>query len=292
MIKNGVKNYLVCLKYIFTPLGTMFLGIIIGISVLIPVAQASFAELAEEIKAIVQEVQIDPNRLFENLWESFTSLDWSNPMQALSTIFTREWLEETLIQSLNALIFGKYDYTAQVQIAVENASASLYAGAIFFIIIVAISIVAGYFIVKAQIRSKIAKRAFWKVAIVAVADCIISLALFVLNVWLLGLWTPGVAISSIISFLIMGAVALFEAYLVHGYKKVAVKEVVTTKNVGLLALTNIVIYLIWFAFTAVITLLLNKFAGIAIGLVLFEIAGIVMNLNAESFVKGYAEKTL
>lgn len=292
MIKNGVKNYLVCLKYILTPLGAMFLGIIIGLSVLIPIAQSCLNELAEEIKAIVQEVEIDPNRLIENLWESITALDWSNPADAISTMFTREWVEKTLVESLNALIFGKHDYTAQIQIAVENASSSLFTGAIVFIVFVAVSVVAGYFIVKAQIRNQIAKRAFWKFAIVAVADCVISLALFILNVWLLSLWTPGIVISSVLSFFIVGAVALFEAYLVHGYKKVAVKKVVTAKNIGLHALTNFLIYLIWFAFTAVITLLLNRLAGIVIGLTLFEIASIVMNLNAESFVKGYAEKTL
>lgn len=43
-------------------------------------------------------------------------------------------------------------------------------------------------------------------------------------------------------------------------------------------------------YTAVITLVLNNFAGAAIGLVLLEIASIVMGLNAESYVKSRVER--
>ncbi len=34
MIKQGIKNYFKSLKYFFTPLGTMFLGMMLGFSIL------------------------------------------------------------------------------------------------------------------------------------------------------------------------------------------------------------------------------------------------------------------
>ena len=288
MIKNGVKNYFVCLKYILTPLGAMFLGIIIGISVLLPVVQSTFAELITEVKTVLEEVQIEPENLLEELAGRFLELDWGNPLQAVKTVFSDGWLQNTIFLSLSSIFVG--GETTQLETAAADAATGIFTGAAIFIVIVVIFVIAGYFIVKYQIRKTIADRAFWKAAIAAVIDCIATFALFYLNIWLALLWTPGVAISSLLTFFILGGISLFEAYAVHGYKKLKLKSVLTLKNIGLLALTNFIIYLIWLVITAVITLVLNNFAGAAIGLVLLEIASIVMGLNAESYVKSRVER--
>ncbi|MDE6505284.1 MAG: hypothetical protein K2L42_05365 [Clostridia bacterium] len=292
MIKRGIKNYFVCLKYFFTPLGTLFLGIIIGFSVFIPIAASAFNGMAEEINRVITEISIEPDKLFERLWICITELDWGNNASgALETMLSREWLELTLHKSINSLFGGDYTiYAQQINDAVNVAVAQIAAGVIIIALCAVASAVAGYFLVKFLIRRTIAKRALWKFLLVTLADCTAVVLLFILNVWLTALWVPSIVFSSLISFLSLGGMSLLEAYAVHAAGKVKFKEIVTLKNLGLLILTNIIICLLWFALVLIVTLILNEIAGYIIGLVLLEIAGIVIGMNAESFVKDYVEK--
>ena len=89
--------------------------------------------------------------------------------------------------------------------------------------------------------------------------------------------------------LIWIAIALLEAYLVHGVGKLKLKDVITVKSSALLMLTNFLIILIASAATSVISALFGDLVGLFLGLPLLEIALIVGSLNAESFVKETAE---
>lgn len=140
MIKNGVKNYFVCLKYILTPLGAMFLGIIIGISVLLPVVQSTFAELITEVKTVLEEVQIEPENLLEELAGSFLELDWGNPLQAVKTVFSDGWLQNTIFLSLSSIFVG--GETTQLETAAADAATGIFTGAAIFIVIVVIFVIA------------------------------------------------------------------------------------------------------------------------------------------------------
>ena len=276
MIKRGIKNYFICLKYFFTPLGTLFLGLIIGFSVFLPVCATAFNTMAEEINGVITEIQIEPDKLFERLWICITELDWgADAAGALETMFSREWLELTLHKSINSLFGGDYTvYAQQINNSINFAVAQITAGIVVIIFCAAIAAVAGYFLVKFLIRRTNAKRALWKFLLVSLADCAVVVLLFLLNTWLTALC----------------GLSLFEAYAVHAAGKVKFKEVVTLKNLGLLLLTNIIICFLWFALVFVASLILNVIAGFIIGLVLLEIANIVIGMNAESYVKDYVEK--
>ena len=52
MLLKGIKNYIVNLKYVFTPLGTLFLGVVIGLSVLIPSLISSVEYVVKEVSAL------------------------------------------------------------------------------------------------------------------------------------------------------------------------------------------------------------------------------------------------
>lgn len=292
MIKRGIKNYFICLKYFFTPLGTLFLGLIIGFSVFLPVCATAFNTMAEEINGVITEIQIEPDKLFERLWICITELDWgADAAGALETMFSREWLELTLHKSINSLFGGDYTvYAQQINNSINFAVAQITAGIVVIIFCAAIAAVAGYFLVKFLIRRTIAKRALWKFLLVSLADCAVVVLLFLLNTWLTALWVPSIVFTSIVTFLSLGGLSLFEAYAVHVAGKVKFKEVVTLKNLGLLLLTNIIICFLWFALVFVASLILNVIAGFIIGLVLLEIANIVIGMNAESYVKDYVEK--
>ncbi len=289
MIKRGIKNYFICLKYFFTPLGTLCLGVILGFSVFIPAIASAAEHLTADVELIIEGMQIEPQNVLGEVWACITELDWSKPIEAFNTLISREWLEVTLHKSINAFFAGDYSmYVNQVNEAVNAAVTTIAAGFIVLVLFTVISVIGGYYLVKFLIRRTIAKRAFWKRIIVFCVDFVVYFGLLTLNVLSAFLWTPGIIFSSLFSFVLFGGLAFAEAYAVHGYGKLKFKQVMTLKNIGMLLLTNMIIFLMWFAALFIVILLFREITGIVIGLVLLEIASIVMDMNAESFVKDLA----
>lgn len=89
--------------------------------------------------------------------------------------------------------------------------------------------------------------------------------------------------------LLVGVFALFEAYLIHGFKKIKLKKIVNAKNAGLYMLTNLLIFIISICMT-VVAVAINVFTGLFVGLALVVIAFIVIELNAEAYVKAKASE--
>lgn len=75
MVKKAVKNYFVNLKYFFTPLGTLALGLIIGLSVFLPGAKTALSDLVASIQDILSSAVIDVEHLEESLLDAVKSLD-------------------------------------------------------------------------------------------------------------------------------------------------------------------------------------------------------------------------
>jgi len=292
MIKRSLKNYFVCLKYVLTPLGTLFLGLIIGLSIFVPVAGAALNTLIEETKNILQEVSVEPQALLSQVADSVLTLDWSNPAQAVLKLISSDWIESTLKSGVIELLGGEETitaYSAQISAEAEAASANVQAGFSSLIIFAFLGILAGYFLLKYQIRKEIAARAFWKVFLAALVDFLIVSALTVLSVWLASVWKFSLIFTFIISVLTVGGVSLAEAYIIHGAGKVKFRDIFTFKNVLLLVLSDLILFVIWVAITAIIAYGINVIAAMVIGLVLLELTTIVISLNAESYVKEYCE---
>ena len=87
MIKQGIINFFKNLKYFFTPLGTLALGFIFGLSVLIPGVIASFSTLADSVQKILSDTTIDFNALKDSAVSAVRALDWNDPSEAIKTIW-------------------------------------------------------------------------------------------------------------------------------------------------------------------------------------------------------------
>ncbi len=122
-------------------------------------------------------------------------------------------------------------------------------------------------------------------------DSFVTAALIALSAWLLTVWAPSVFITSIMSFLIFGAISLVSAYCVHGRNVVELKTVLNIVNVLKLLLVNTIIFVVSLALFILTAVLTNPIAGALIGFSFVEIAFIVMSLNAESYVLNLASKT-
>lgn len=285
MIKNGLKSFFKSLKYFFTPFGTLALGVILGLSVAIPLMSAAIGELAASIQDIANNASLDFNALKDSFASSVGALNWSEPTEAIRSILSRDWLMNTFTECVKALVEDYEPLVAQAQEALNHCIATIVAGVVLVLFFAIVGIIAGYFVTKSLIRRTIAKRAFWKLFLATLIDSVLVTAYVVLSSYLTALWPASLIIFTLLSPFLIGIGALIEAYLLHGWKTVKAREIINVKNSFKLLLVNLLIILIAAAFTAIIVAVVNTVTGIFVGLALFEIAAIVIGMNAEAYVK-------
>lgn len=288
MILQGVKNFFMNLKYIFVPMGTVALGLVFGLSVLIPGALASASVLVDSVGEILGGTTLDLDALLSSVTDSAGELEWSDPVTAVQTMFSDDWLTAALTRAVGALVGDVGAYTSEL-----GAAAGVFAGAMgsylsTLVIFVFLGFLLGYFLLKIFIRRNMARRAFWKYLLISLTDSLITASLVAVSVYLLSLWQPSVFISTPVSLLLFGFISLLEAYIVHGLGKVEFRRVVNFKNILQLIATNLLIFAAAAAMVALLTALTNTFVGIFVGVSLLEIAFIVVGMNAEAYVKSFA----
>lgn len=285
MIGQGIKNFFKSLKYFFTPLGTTALGFVIGISILIPGVAAAVDTLVASVKNILSDTSIDFNSLKDCLTSAVQALDWNEPIAAVQTMISAEWLTSTLTDCVASLIESSEAFTSQIGTAVVDFSGTVVSLAVIVVVFTVLGIVGGFWLTKWLIRRDIARRSVWKYLLASFIDSLLAATLVALCAWLVSLWKPSIFISTIISFLLFGFIALLEAYLVHGYGKISFGKIVNADNIAQLLATDILILLCTGAICAVAVAITNALVGAFIGIALAEIAFVVMGLNAEAYVK-------
>ncbi|MCM1368169.1 MAG: hypothetical protein NC184_05135 [Roseburia sp.] len=290
MIKQGLKNYFVSLKYIFTPLGTMFLGMIIGFSVLWSGAVSAVTELVDGIKSITNDVNLDFGVMSSEIWASIKTLDWSAPDQALKALFDADRINDILEVSLKNLLGTDLDAFQDRIFELASAfAAQMIAGIVVFFVFWALGFLAGFALIKVLIRRNVARRSLWKFVLAYALNALFSTALVVACIFAFAVWQNSIYISVVIALLLVGISELAQAYLLYGFKKIGLREVVNLKNIGLYVLTNFLIFVISIALTLIVVAI-NALAGIFVGLSFITIAIIVIGLNAEAYVRDIAEK--
>lgn len=289
MFLRGIKNYFINLKYFFTPLGVIFLAIVIGLSVFIPGVIDSIKTLADGVSKLTSEVSVDFSALVDEIEGAIGALSWDDPIGSLATIFDSEWLNNTILAGINTLVGDSGELAAQIIELVEVSVASIIGAAVVAIVFFVLGIVAGYFLTKILVRRSMARRTFFKYLLMSFIDSLIALALIMFSMWMSSLWKGGIFVSAVLSVLIFGLISLSEAYIAHGWRKVEYRAVVNLKNIALLLLTDIAILVISGCIIAAVGAIVNTITELLVALALIQIAFLVIGLNAEAYVKGLAD---
>lgn len=289
MIKQGIINFFKNLKYFFTPLGTLALGLIFGLSVFIPGVISSISTLANDVQTVLSDTTIDFTALKDSLLSAVQTLDWGDPFNAIKTMLSNDWLMQTLNGCVSSFVESTEAYTTQFSAAISAFTHDLVTYFSVVIVFLILGLIGGFFLTKWLVRRNIARRTLWKYLLNSFIDSLLTATLVALCVWLVSVWKPSVFISTLVSILLFGFISLLEAYIVHAWKKVDIKQVVNTKNIFKLFLTNVIIFIIAAVFVLLAVVLTNLIAGIFIGIVLMETAFIVIGLNAEAYAKSFAE---
>lgn len=284
MIGRGIKNYFKNLKYLLNPLGAIALGFVMGLSILLPIAISSTNEFIANVKDIFAGVNVDYVALRDSLVTAVKALDWSQPLESLQVMLSKDWILQTLQVCLSSFVGGIETYTEPLTQATNTFCNSLLGGVSAVIVFTLLGVIGGYFLVKCLVRKNIAKRTFKKYLLANILDSILSLLIIVACAWIFTLWEYSIFITIVLAFIFFGGVALFEAYMVHGRRIVNSREVINIKNIVKLLVTNMIIMLIAVAIVGVMIAITNIYVGIFLGVALVEIAFVVIGLNAESYV--------
>ena len=284
MLKRGIKNYFLCLKHIFTPLGTMFLGMMLGFSILIPGVFHSISLLGEEIGKLSQQVHLDFSELFDQFWSMILDLNWDNPEEAVHLLFSSEWLNEAMTKILQTILGTDFDtFKLEIIGIVNDFTNQLVLYCIAFIMWWILGFIAGYILVRVLIRHTIAKRGLIKWILFTLLNSILSVVFIVLCTFLATLWKPSVFISNFLVLFLVGLFSLSESYYINKRKKIEARKIVNLQNIGIYLLTNFLIFLIAVGLTILVSLI-SSILGIFIGLSLLVISFHVIRMNAESYV--------
>ncbi len=291
MILHTIKNFIINLKYYFIPLGTLFLGLILGFSIAIPGIYRALQDALNSLKLLITGVDIDPAAFFDSLYAAVRSFDWHDPVAAVKMMLDAAWLKQTFLNAAMAFFQNRLpDYANEIDAIYRTLLGEVKAYVIVVAVWAILGIFAGFLLTKTFIRKTIARRGFIKALLVPFLDALLSTTVVALCIWLITVWLPG-GIITIAAYLILSAfIHLLEAHVIHSWKKLKLKQIVNVKNCLLLLLTNLIVIALSIGLTVLAMVATNPFAGLMIGLPFVEIAFLVSNLTAESYVIHRVEK--
>ena len=290
MIKNGLRNFLHCLRYYLTPLGIFAIAIVIAFSVALPGLIQAPKELFDGISQILNS-QADWNAFFNYIIDKLAAFDWGNDLAgSVKVIFDKGWIANTLLEAVKAAFSGSGDVTEEMINLITKCISEILFSIVIGFIIVLFGFVAGYIVLKMQIKRNIAKGKMKKVFVGSMIRISIDVILMGLGAWLTIVWIWNIFLFIILFVFANGFGALIEAYIVYNDGVIKFKEVVNFKNFCLMYVTSLIIYAIGIGVTLGIALLINNFVGVFLGLPLLEITLLVVGLNAESYVKEKADE--
>lgn len=289
MIKSALKSFFRNLKYYFTPLGVLFLFLLIGLAVAVPVALSAAGDLTASVRGVIAEAEIDP-AVFRDLF--LTEIDKLPPSFAAAAehVLTTSWLEDTLHGLLTGLT-----QEANVYLEGISASVSVFFGELLVSIAVVIlffgfGLAAGLWVTRFLVRREIARRSIWRAILAAVVHAVLVVIVVIAAGILFLVWTPGGIILTVLVLLLSGFIGLVEAYFVHGRGKVPFRRVVSVKNIAGLYVGYILVLAIAVAAAALLVWLAGSLIGGVIAAPVFIIAVIVNGMSDEAYVRSLAEK--
>lgn len=183
MILNGLKNYFINLKHFFTPIGTLAVGMFIGLSILIPGAFGVVVALIGRLAETAGEANVDFEAVKNYIVDAVNALDWSDPIASLKIMLTREWLTGVVNGCLDIVANGLKPFEDAVTAAVNDAVFTLTALIVTFFLLCIIGLIGGYCLTRFLVRRTMAKRTFKKFMFALFVDSFVTAALIALSVF-------------------------------------------------------------------------------------------------------------
>lgn len=284
MIKKGFFSFLRCLKYYFVPLGILSIFTVIGLSISTTGIINALKTFFEEVKNIVSAAKIDWDGIWGALLGEISKLHiMQDPNAALTTLFSKDWISNTLVTVAKAT-FGDSVSFEQIKTVVSVAIGTIVLNIVVFFVFMIVGIVVGIFVVKLLLRKELTRVKIGKLIVVTLLDTLFWLVLILLFN-LLGSISPWISLVMLI-LIVLGFmfICLIEAYLFYARKKIPFGKVVHIKNVLKLYVIEFMVFAITASVSVILVLIFNFFVGLYLALPILEIGIIANSLEAENYV--------
>ena len=289
MIKLGLKNYFKSYRLFFIPIGALSLGIVIGLSVMIPMLWSAVKDFVSGVADVIGNVSFHWEDVGDTMLSSFNALPWTDPHAVADEVFNSAYWGD-LLRECAAAALGDITSVEQEMVALaETAMATITGGAILFVFFTAIGAYVGYFVTRSMIRAGVAKRTFLKSIIAGVLSTVINLTIIAGGAVLIVKSEQYAILSFLLTVLVYGVAAFLEAYFVHGFNKVPFKKVMQIQNFFLLTLLNTIEVALMVAVLALLGALTNTVITVYAGFSVMIITISCLQLNAEAYVKSLAD---
>lgn len=289
MIKLGIKNYFKSYRLFFMPIGALSLGIVIGLSIFLPALFGAIKAFFSGAVEIIGDIKPNWDAVWETIAETFRAVDYSDVEIAMRTVFNRDFFAKLWNDCIHAAI--DFDaLQAQFEELFSACAVKAIAGGIAFAVFTVLGALVGVVVTRVEIRRNIAQRKFWKFVLISILHAVINATIIAAGAWLISKFHKYAILSGFMTLLLYGLVAFFEAYLVHGYKKVPLKKVLRIRNVLSLALLSVIEVAIGCAIVAVVYFISNAVIAFFVGFSVVVLTLSCVSMNAEAYVKDMAGK--
>lgn len=281
---NSLKNFAKSLKYIFTPIGVIAVCFIIGMTIAFNNIYASVNGLISGVQSLVSETQqVDFFRIITEIGTVLNQEDTSDINAFLSKVLTQDYLVP-LFRNVIQKCYPTVDVNIQaVTDLIHNVISTILIGAVIVILFIFIGLFASYLITRFFLVRDIRRRRFWQAIIFTIVNGLITAGFAFLSARCVDLGWWGIPLGLLI-LLANNTVSLFIAWLIQGYKKIPLKQILSVKNVVFLFLANLIIFA-----TSLTTIILLFYIPVPVLVMLLvvaiiDIAVVAMSVNAEGYV--------
>ncbi len=289
MIKLGLKNYFKSYRLFFIPIGALSLGIVVGLSVMIPMLWSAVKGFVMGVAEAVGNVSYHWDEVKDAVLSSIEKLSWSNPQAFVDEVANAGYWQELLRDCASVALGDLSKVEAEMEVLAKTAMTTIAGGVMIFVLCTAIGAYVGYFVTRSMIRTGVAKRSFLKSILAGLLSTVINLTIIAAGLVLIAKSENYAILSILLTILVYGAAAFLEAYFVQGFKKVPFKKVMQIKNFFLLAILNVIEIAILLGVVALLQALTNPAIAIYAGFSVMIITISCLQLNAEAYVKSLAD---
>ena len=289
MIKLGLKNYFKSYRLFFIPMGALSLGIVIGLSVMIPMLWSAVKDFVMGVAEAVGGVSTHWDEVKDAMFSSIKGLSWTDPRAFADEVANSAYWEELLRDCASVALGDISKVEAEMEELAKTAMTTIAGGAMIFVVCTAIGAYVGYFVTRSMIRTGVAKRSFLKSIIAGIVSTVLNLTIIAGGVFLIMKSEGNAILAILLTILVYGAAAFLEAYFVQGFRKVPFKKVMNIKNFFLLAILNMIEIAIMIAVITLLYAFTNPAIAVYAGFSVLIITLSCMQLNAEAYVKSLVD---
>lgn len=285
MITLGLKNYFKSFRFFFVPLGALSLGIVAGLSIMVPMTVGAVKEFIAGVAKMMGQMSFDWDAVKRTLLFSLQELNWGHPQDAFGQLFSQEYLKELLRKAAEAALGDTSAVAAQFETLVGETVGKVATSFVIGVFLAVLGGFVGYFFTRSLIRHDVAKRSVLKALMNSIVKTVFNVTVIALGVWLISKTKKYAVLAFLLTVMLYGAVSFFEAYLVHGFKKIPLKRVMSVKNLFELPILTLIEFVIAAIVYTGISLLTNELVSMYVSFAIFVITIICVQLNAEAYVK-------